>query len=260
MRMDRLKSFIQMIKRGIEQHWDFVIVVDGREGSGKSTLGLHLKAFYDGYYNLAHVLFDATSMIAEMRLAPRGSCIIVDEAIISLYKREALKDFQMTLVKAFSIVRARNLFFILVLPNFNDLDPNIRTRCNYRFYTHSKRGQRGYLQVYQPQRTPWTSGHLYQELVWEYKFPALPEKFQQDYDTFKESSLDEALRDFQVEVEKKVKEASSRAEFGRVATKLEMIYQYLDDHPTASYKTIAREVKCTPAYARDIVNGLRSED
>lgn len=258
--MDRLVAFVRMIQRGIADKWDFVLVVDGREGSGKSTLALILKAIYDGKYNLDHVLFDASEMIAEMRSAPSGSCVIVDEAIISLYKREALKDFQMTLVKAFSIVRARNLFFILVLPNFNDLDPNIRTRCNYRLYAHAKRGRRGYLQVYQPQRTPWTAGHLYQELLWEYKFPALPDGFQGVYDLFKERSLDEALMGMQTEVAKKVKDEQSRSEFGRVRTKLEDIYAYLDKHPDAKYQKVAVAVKCTPAYARDIVNGLRSSD
>lgn len=246
-----------MIDRGIKDRWDFVIVVDGREGSGKSTLALHMKAIYDGGYNLNHVLFDASSMISTMRSAPRGSCVLVDEAVISLYKREALKDFQVSLVKAFSIVRARNLFFILVLPNFNDLDPNIRTRCNYRFYAHAKRGRRGYLDVYQPRRTPWSAGHLYQELIWTYKFPALPDDFQTDYDVFKEESLDEALKDFQLDVEKRVKEAQSRTEFGRVDTIKERVWTYLDKHPGADRWEVAQALKCTPAYARDILRSIR---
>lgn len=255
--MDRLRSFVNMIKRGIQDKWDFVLVVDGREGSGKSTLALHMKAFYDGNYNLDNVLFDASKMVATMRTAPRGSCVLVDEAIISLYKREALKDFQMTLVKAFSIVRARNLFFILVLPNFNDLDPNIRTRCNYRLYAHAKGGRRGYLDVYQPKRTPWSAGALYQELLWTYKFPALPEAFQSQYDEFKEDSLDDALLDFQKDIEKKVKEAQSRTEFGRVDTIKERIWGYLDDNPSADRFEIANAMKCTPAYARDILRSIR---
>lgn len=257
--MDRLRAFIKMVQRGISQKWDFVMVVDGREGSGKSTLALQMKAMYDGQYNLGHVLFDATSMVKEMQNAPRGSCIIVDEAIISLYKREALKDFQMTLVKAFSIVRARNLFFILVLPNFQDLDPNIRTRANYRLYSYAKRGVRGYLQVYQPQRTPWSSGWLYQTLIWEYKFPALPEYFQLEYDEFKEQGLTDALQDFKEDIEKQVQATRSRNVFGRANTKIERIYSYLGDHPDASHLEIAREVSCSPGYARDIVNALRDE-
>lgn len=255
---DHLGRFIKMIHRGIADKWDFVIVVDGREGSGKSTLALQMKAMFDEYYNLDHVLFDATSMIETMRFAPRGSCVLVDEAIISLYKREALRDFQMTLVKAFSIVRARNLFFILVLPNFNDLDPNIRTRCNYRFYAHAKRGQRGYLDVYQPQRTPWSSGWLYQELIWTYRFPALPEQFQTEYDTFKETSLDAALLDFHKDVKKKVQESQSRSEFGRAGTIKEEIYNYLDDHPSADHFEVAGATKCTPAYARDLLKGIKA--
>lgn len=216
-----------------------------------------MKAIYDNQYNLGNVLFDATRMVDTMRTAPKGSCVLVDEAIISLYKREALRDFQMTLVKAFSIVRARNLFFILVLPNFNDLDPNIRTRCNYRFYAYAKRGTRGYLDVYQPKRTPWSSGSLYQELIWTYKFPALPEEFQKEYDEFKESSLDEALRDFQAEVVKKVQQSQSRTEFGRVGTIKERIWKYLEHNPDADRWQIAKEVKCSPAYARDILNTVR---
>jgi len=256
---DQLVRFIKMIQRGISDKWDFVIVVDGREGSGKSTLALQMKAIYDGQYSLDNVLFDATGMIQTMRFAPRGSCVVVDEAIISLYKREALKDFQMTLVKAFSIVRARSLFFILVLPNFNDLDPNIRTRANYRFFAHARRGQRGYLDVYQPQRTPWSSGWLFQKLMWKYKFPPLPEKFQTEYDRFKETSLDSALLNFADDVAKKVKEAQSRTEWGRVGTFKEDIYDYLNTNPKADQFEVAGAVNCTPAYARDILKGLRTK-
>lgn len=255
---DQLVRFVRMVRRGIEDKWDFVMVVDGREGAGKSTLALQMKAIYDGRYNLDNVLFDATSMIKTMRFAPRKSCVVVDEAIISLYKREALKDFQLTLVKAFSIVRARNLFFILVLPNFNDLDPNIRTRANYRFYTFAKRGHRGYLEVYQPKRTPWSSGWLYQELVWTYKFPPLPDEFQTTYDVFKESSLDSALKDFHADVEKTVKEAQSRTEFGRAGTIKEEIYNYLAGHPAADHFEVAGATKCTPAYARDLLKGIKA--
>ena len=56
---DRLEGFITMVKSRIADHWDYVVVLDGREGSGKSTMGLHMKALYDGSYNLRHVLFDA---------------------------------------------------------------------------------------------------------------------------------------------------------------------------------------------------------
>lgn len=258
--MDKMRAFTNMVRRGIEQKWDFVMVIDGREGSGKSSLGLHMKAMYDGFYNLDHVLFNASEMVTEMQVAPRGSCIIVDEAIISLYKREALKDFQTTLVKAFSIVRARNLFFILVLPNFQDLDPNIRTRANYRLYTHAKRGVRGYLKVFQPQRTPWSSGWLYQTLIWEYKFPALPDEFQKEYDTFKESSLMETLKDFKVDIEKAVRANRSREEFGRTNTKIERLYAYVKDNPDASHRQVANAIKCSPGYARDIIRSIKEGD
>ena len=92
--MDRFKAFAHMVRRRVEDKWDFVIAVDGREGSGKSTAALHFKALYDEKYNLDYVLFDADPLLDAMQTAPPGSCIVLDEAIISLYKREALKDFQ----------------------------------------------------------------------------------------------------------------------------------------------------------------------
>jgi len=248
--MDRLKAFVNMMKKRIQDKWDFVLVVDGREGSGKSTLALHIKALYDGSYNLNHVLFDASRMVEVMQTAPRGSCVLVDEAIISLYKREALKDFQTTLVKAFSIVRARSLVFILVLPNYFDLDPNIRTRANYRLYAYAKRGVRGYLEVYQPKRTQWTSGSPYQDLLWRYKFPALPDGFQSMYDGFKEEGLSGALVTMQEDIEKAVREAQARDDYGRKNTKIEKIYDYLDAHPDAKPGQVAKAVRCSYDYAR----------
>jgi uridine kinase len=76
--VDRLDGFIRMIRNGINDQWDFVVVVDGREGSGKSTFALHMKALFDRKYNLDHVLFAADTMLEEMQTAKSGSCIVLD--------------------------------------------------------------------------------------------------------------------------------------------------------------------------------------
>ena len=182
---DRLQSWIGFVRKAIKRHWDMVIVVDGMEGAGKSTLALHMKALYDGRYNLDHVLFDSKDLLDKMESAPSGSCIILDEAITSLYKRESLKEFQTRLVQAFSIIRARELFFILVLPNYWDLDSSLRTRARYRFYVHAKRLSRGFVKVYLQKRNEWVAGRPWQELIWQYRFPDLTDSFRHRYHVFK---------------------------------------------------------------------------
>jgi len=256
---DRLEYFVKCLKKGVSEGWDFVIIVDGREGSGKSTLAGHVKAIYDGKYNLEHTMFDAKTMLEEMQTAPRGSCVWVDETVLSLFKRESLTSFQVALVKAFSIIRARNLVFLLVLPNFNDLDPNIRNRAAYRLYAYAKKGVRGYVDCYQPQRSQWSTGSAYQELLWRYTFPQFPEEFQKEYDRFKVSGLDDAIEDLDKRVKDKIAAESSKKEWGRANTKLERLFAYYNDNPYARPEDAAAAVKCTLTYARQTAKTLGRE-
>ena len=249
---DRLEGFITMVKSRIADHWDYVVVLDGREGSGKSTMGLHMKALYDGSYNLRHVLFDAEELIEQMQTAPKGSCIILDEAIISLYKRDSLKEFQTMLVKAFSIIRARELFFILVLPNFWDLDGSLRNRANERIYVYAKGGIRGYSQFYKIQRTQWSTNWAWQNLEWEYLFPCLPERFAPMYDKFKTSSLKKALGKFEKEVKVEQQKKKDKAQ-GLRGEKMRMCRDYLKDNPGATAKQVALDCAVSYGYAKESV-------
>lgn len=250
---DRMDVFIKSVQKAINDHWDYVVVIDGREGSGKSSLALHMKALYDGRYNLDHVLFDAQDLLDEMQHAPKRSCIVLDEAIVSLYKRDSLKEFQTLLVKAFAIVRARELFFILVLPNYFDLDTALRTRANHRLYVHARRIEgnlvRGYVKVYKPQRTEFTTRWVWQEIQWEYIFPALPIDFEEIYDKFKVKGLMRSLKKFEKQAEEDLKAQEDKAK-GIRGTKMRMIVDYMKGHPDAEALEIAREVGCTEGYVK----------
>jgi hypothetical protein len=146
----------------------------------------------------------------------------------------------------------------VVLPNFFDLDTNIRTRANYRIYTYAKRGVRGYAKFYQPQRTEWSTGWLYQELLWQYKFPQLPEKFQESYSEFKMKSLLETLSKMDKDIKKKVKDEKEKQVWGRKDTKLARIQEYLDNHPDADQYEVANELNCTPTYVQTIIKTRQS--
>lgn len=251
---DRMEIFVRTIKNAIKEHWDYMLIVDGREGSGKSSLALNIKAIYDGKYSLNHVLFDAEDLLDMMQSAPKGSCVLMDEAIVSLYKRDSLKEFQTLLVKAFAIVRARELFFILVLPNFWDLDAALRTRANHRLYVYARRVDgrliRGYVKVYKPQRTEWTTRWAWQEIEWEYIFPALPDDFAEAYDKFKRKGLMRSLKKFDKQIKEEMKEKEDKAK-GIRGTKMRMIVAYMKGHKDAEALEIAREVGCTEGYVKE---------
>lgn len=250
---DFLVRWTRGLKHAIAEDWDQVIIVDGREGSGKSTLAAHIKAIYDGAYNMDMVSFDATDMLERMRTVPKGSCVLVDEAIMSLYKRQAMEEYQVTLAKAFSIVRARNLVFILVIPNYFDLDPHLRTRANWRLYCYARRRVRGYVDFYMPDRGPWTRGDPFLVLKYKARFGVLPTEFQQRYQAFKDEHLMGALEGFKAQVEAKVNLAQVREEYGRRGTKIQRAHEYLDDHPGATAEELANHIKASLSYARTII-------
>jgi hypothetical protein len=117
---------IKMIQ---EKGWDGVIVVDGKERSGKSVLGMVM-----GWYlsngsltldNFARGLGDAAEKISRL---PDKSVLIVDEASTVFASKDTMTEEGKQLIKIMDIVGQKNMVFILCLPCFFDLNKTMAVR------------------------------------------------------------------------------------------------------------------------------------
>lgn len=109
--------------------WDGVIVVDGKERSGKSVLGMIMGWYLsDGNLtlnNFAKGLNDAAQKIARL---PDRSVIIVDEASTVFASKDSMTEEGKQLIKIMDIVGQKNMMFILCLPCIFDLNKTMAVR------------------------------------------------------------------------------------------------------------------------------------
>jgi hypothetical protein len=112
-----------------EKNWDGVIVIDGKERSGKSILGM-----IAGWYlsdckltvnNFAKGLEDAARKIAKL---PDKSVLIMDEGSTVFGSKDSMGGAQKKLIKLMDVVGQKNLIFIICLPCYFDLNKTIAVR------------------------------------------------------------------------------------------------------------------------------------
>lgn len=123
--LNKLKA-VQMIQ---QKGWDAVLIVDGKERSGKSVLGM-VMAWYLSKGNLtldnfARGLGDAAEKIAKL---PDKSVLIVDEASTVFASKDSMTEEGKQLIKIMDIVGQKNMVFILCLPSFFDLNKTMAVR------------------------------------------------------------------------------------------------------------------------------------
>lgn len=118
-----LKSNLDFVKHAvIKKNYDGFIVIAGREGFGKSTLAGQIAVYLDPTYNLDRCCFTADQFIDAAEGASKFQAIVFDETMGYLSSRGAMSSFNRDLIKIFSEMRSKNLFIILCIPNFFELD------------------------------------------------------------------------------------------------------------------------------------------
>jgi hypothetical protein len=143
---DRLKNSLdkKVIPSLKDKDKDFVICVDGREGSGKSTFALQLGKYIDPTLNLSRIVFSPEDFREAILNAKPHQCIIYDEAFTGFSSRASLSPVNKVLVSLAMQMRQKNLCIIIVLPTIFLLDRYMaifRTRALIHVYEcHSRRG------------------------------------------------------------------------------------------------------------------------
>lgn len=128
---------------------DCIIAVDGKEGSGKSTMGLQWCKYIDPTFDLSRVVFTPEEFREVIYRAKKGQAIMFDEAFTGFSSRAALSGVNRTLISLMMQIRQKNLFIVIVLPTVFLLDKYIslfRTRVLIHVYENHNR--RGYFRIY----------------------------------------------------------------------------------------------------------------
>ncbi|HME87154.1 MAG TPA: hypothetical protein VKE88_01975 [Candidatus Nanoarchaeia archaeon] len=129
-----LKDLVEVVEGRVKNKFSAEIVIDGSRGLGKSSLSYKLlsrlqlripfKPRRDIVYTREDVLRHLSSKIQ--------GCIFADEMVNVSYNRDFYQEDQKTLIKALNMYRDSGNVFIMCVPNFADLDVQIRELVSIR--------------------------------------------------------------------------------------------------------------------------------
>lgn len=122
----------------IKEDWDFLYVIDGEVGCGKSVLAQQIAYFVsEGGLTLDQICFTPDQFRSAILNAEKYEAIVFDEAFRGLAGRASLSKVNKQIVQLLNEIRQKNLFIFIVLPSMWDLDKYItQHRCSGVFHVY----------------------------------------------------------------------------------------------------------------------------
>jgi len=148
-----LKADMDYVKERVIKHNDmFVCVVDGRVGSGKSTM-IAQTAYYLNQNTTVekHECFTVEQFNTALKTAKVGDVIILDEGFEIINKRRTRSMDNMKVLSLLQMMRTKRVFIFLILPSVYDLDKNVLLNLADLFihtFRQKQFGRRGFFSVY----------------------------------------------------------------------------------------------------------------
>jgi hypothetical protein len=144
-----LKNNLDICLDIVHKDWDMVFVIDGTEGSGKSVLAQQIAKYFDPSFCLDRIVFRAKNFKDEVIKAEKNQAVVWDEALSGLSSRGAMSTVNKTIVDLLAEIRQKNLFLIIVLPTFFDLDKYVALwRSRFLIHVHHDKFKRGFFNFY----------------------------------------------------------------------------------------------------------------
>jgi ABC-type dipeptide/oligopeptide/nickel transport system ATPase component len=126
-------------KRVLTKDRDWVCVIDGEEGVGKSVLAQQIAKYLDPELSIDNIVFNSDDFIKQIKdpTNKKGKAIILDEAFNAANARASMSEVNRSLAGVATEMRQKNLFIIIVLPSFFDLDKYFALwRCRTLFHVY----------------------------------------------------------------------------------------------------------------------------
>ena len=183
-----VREMAQMI---LDDH-DYPVIIDGVEGSGKSSLAINLASDLDPDILLNfenHITWDATDLKKRAFNMP-PSALIHDEAGLDLFSHDTMSYFTKRIVKWLMVIRSYNHIPLLIIPSKEWLHAYLnhhRARLWLHVETTRSRSKkdkgkvkRGLCKVYLPRRSPFKK-YTFWQFQYSFKFPDFPPEIRDQY-------------------------------------------------------------------------------
>jgi guanylate kinase len=116
-----LKGFKKSV---LSRNTSAVVIIDGRSGMGKTTLGNQLGYLLDDHYNINKIYYEPKKFLEGLNQAKKGDYLMFDEAMI-ISSRSAMSDVNKMIIMAMSVIRSKQLFICFCVNSIFDLDRNL---------------------------------------------------------------------------------------------------------------------------------------
>lgn len=134
----KLIRYLNGIKQKINQKdKDYVLVLDGYEGSGKSTFAQQVGKYVDWTLDLPRICMTADEFKQAIIDAKKGECVIYDEAVTGMGSGESITRIGRLLKSMMMQMRQKNLFVIVIIPSVFELGKYVvlsRARAFFHLY------------------------------------------------------------------------------------------------------------------------------
>lgn len=200
--MKRLKQNLDVIKHLInKKDFDWLHVIEGYEGVGKSTLAWHTCKYIDPNFTAKNVVFEPDQFRLLLQNARKGTAILIDEGGLLLFSRNAMMSDNKELIQALTMIRTKNLFICIYVPSFFILDVYVR---EHRVKTMCKVIKRGWFhffskkRIQQIKKKTGTKEYEYPKPNFKEAFTKVENQEWQTYITKKGDVLDRSMKWFTV--------------------------------------------------------------
>lgn len=151
---EMLKINLEYLNKAVNAKWDCIILIDGVEGSGKTSFGSQIGYFFSHInkrsFSVRNIVFTAQQFEHAVTTFHPHSTIIWDEAVFGAMATEWASIVNKTITKLLVTIRKRQLFIIIIIPYIFMLQAYLavgRTRC--LLHVHTPDGiKRGYFKFY----------------------------------------------------------------------------------------------------------------
>lgn len=146
----KILGYLAKVKVLIEKKdKDWVILIDGYEGAGKSTFGMQMGKFIDPTLDISRVCMTADEFKQTIIDAKKGECVIYDEAVTGLTSGDSVSRIGKLLKSMMMQMRQKNLFVIVILPTVFELNTYAAmSRAKSLFHIYESGGRQGYFVGY----------------------------------------------------------------------------------------------------------------
>lgn len=124
--MRLLRANLEGIAGELRKDFDWLLLIIGYEGIGKSTLGMVACKIVDHSFNVSRICFEADEFHRLVDTVPKYSAILVDEGTALLFSRDSMKRDNKRVVATLTQCRYKNLFIAICVPDFFLIDKYVR--------------------------------------------------------------------------------------------------------------------------------------